>query len=247
MRARPEAGEPDVFQHYLLLRRQGKVRAGLKELEDRLISPGRLNEGLYRAASESLPVPADFLDRTLTIEQTQTAEDLFFSGAWAADRGRWKDHAEAQTRLRRSALDAYSAGDTATARFAEGAALALDGYGRSQREPEEAARILDQARLQATGYGTRQTANEIIRFWLGRLTEQLGRPQEAARYYRSLRWEPLASYHLGRVYEQLGQFADARTEYETFIAGWKDADPELQPKVEEARAAVQRLTSAIKE
>jgi tetratricopeptide (TPR) repeat protein len=87
----------------------------------------------------------------------------------------------------------------------------------------------------------------MIRFWLAHLMEQLGHPQEAARYYRSLRPEPWASYNLGRIYEELGEFADARREYEAFVAAWKDADPELQPKVAEARAAVQRLTSAIKE
>jgi tetratricopeptide (TPR) repeat protein len=247
MRARPEADESDAFLLHLFLIRQGKAKAALTQLEDRLLSQGRRNEGLYRAASESLPVPVDLLDRTLTIEEAQTPEDLFFAGAWAADRGRWTVHAEAQARLRKSAFDSFSAGDTTTARFAEGAALALDGYGRWQRQPEEAAKILDQARLQATGYASRQTVNEMIRFWLAHLMKQLGHPQEAARYYRSLRPDPWASYHLGRIYEELGEIADARHEYEAFVAAWRDADPELQPKVAEARAAVQRLTSAIKE
>ncbi|HEY7461807.1 MAG TPA: tetratricopeptide repeat protein, partial [Gemmatimonadota bacterium] len=72
MRARPEADGVDVFLLHLFLIRQGKVQAALTQLEDRLLSQGRRNEGLYRAASESLPVPVDLLDRTLTIEEAQT-------------------------------------------------------------------------------------------------------------------------------------------------------------------------------
>jgi serine/threonine-protein kinase len=247
MRARPEADDADAFLLHLFMMRQGKVRAALTQLEDRLIRPGRRSEGLYRAVTDSLPVPADLLDRTLRIEEAQTPEDLFFVGAWAADRGRWTVHSEAQARLRKSAFDSYSAGDTTTARFAEGASLALDGYGRWQREPEEAAKILEQARLQATGHGRRQSVSEVIRIWLARLMKQLGRPEDAARYYRSVWYDPWTSYQLGKVYEELGEFADARRAYEGFIAAWKNADPELQPKVDEARAAVQRLSSAIQE
>ncbi len=247
LRERADADETDAVLLSINLFRQGKLRAAMTQLEDPLISQGPRREALYRAASESLPVPEDLLERSLTIEAAQAPEALFFAGAHAADRGRWEAHADAQTRLRKSAYDSYSTGDTAAARFAEGAALALDGYGRWQRQPEEAARLLDQARLQATGYGSRQAVNETIRLWLARLMEQLGRPQDAVRYYRSLWPEPLASYRLARVYEEVGEFANARREYEAFIAAWQDADPELQPKVAEARAAVQRLTSAIKE
>jgi tetratricopeptide (TPR) repeat protein len=247
LRERPDADETDAFLLFLNLLRQGKLRAALTQLEDPLISEGRYGEALSRVVVESLPVPEDLLERTFTIEGAKSPEALFFAGAHAADRGRWEAHAEAQTRLRKSAFDSYSIGDTAAARFAEGAALALDGYGRWQRQPEEAARLLDQARLQATGYGSRQSVNETIRLWLAHLMEQLGRPQDAAKYYRSLWPEPPMSYHLARIYEDLGEFEKARDAYEDFIAAWQSADPELQPKVAEARAAVQRLTSAIKE
>jgi NADP-dependent 3-hydroxy acid dehydrogenase YdfG len=48
-------------------------------------------------------------------------------------------------------------------------------------------------------------------------------------------------------HEQLGEFAQARDAYAVFVAAWQDADPELQPRVEEARAAIQRVTTLVKE
>jgi eukaryotic-like serine/threonine-protein kinase len=47
-----------------------------------------------------------------------------------------------------------------------------------------------------------------------------------------------------RILEQLGDRDAAITAYEQFMAIWKDADPELQPQVREARDAVARLRDA---
>jgi hypothetical protein len=89
--------------------------------------------------------------------------------------------------------------------------------------------------------------NASIRWWLGTLYLEMGRLPDAERAFRSFYPDPLAAYHLGKVYEELGEFSKAREAYVLFVVGWQDADAELQPKVQEARAAVQRLTSAIKE
>jgi tetratricopeptide (TPR) repeat protein len=247
LRKADDADDLDAFRLSSNLFEQGKVQAALKTFDDPLLSQLYRSALLYQAVLDSLPVPEDLLDLNLTLENAASPEALFFAGAHAADRGKWEAHAEAEARLRKSAIDLRSAGDTTTARFAEGAAAALHAYGRWQLEPQEAARLLEEARLQATGYGAREIVNETIRFWLARLMEQLGRPKEAARYYRSLWFDPLATYHLARFYEQLGEFSESRREYEAFIAAWANADPELQPRVTEARAALQRLSSAIKE
>jgi hypothetical protein len=53
--------------------------------------------------------------------------------------------------------------------------------------------------------------------------------------------EPLAQNQLGKVYEALGESGKARESYEYFVEYWQDADPELQPIVEEARRALARL------
>lgn len=46
---------------------------------------------------------------------------------------------------------------------------------------------------------------------------------------------------LGRVSEELGETDAARRSYEAFVIAYEDADPELQPRVEEARQALVRL------
>ena len=44
-----------------------------------------------------------------------------------------------------------------------------------------------------------------------------------------------------RAYEQLGEDEKAIVAYAFFVEAWKDADPELQPWVQEARDALVRL------
>jgi serine/threonine-protein kinase len=48
----------------------------------------------------------------------------------------------------------------------------------------------------------------------------------------------------GRIAERLGKREKAAAEYRFVAASWRDADPQLQPYVNEARAALQRLASA---
>ncbi len=45
-----------------------------------------------------------------------------------------------------------------------------------------------------------------------------------------------------KVYEVLDEYGKALEAYEYFVEYWNDADPELQPMVEEARQAIIRLT-----
>ena len=59
------------------------------------------------------------------------------------------------------------------------------------------------------------------------------------------RWDPI---YLARAYESLGQLHEARGEVEEaikyhslFIDLWSEADPELQPRVDAARRALERL------
>jgi tetratricopeptide (TPR) repeat protein len=47
---------------------------------------------------------------------------------------------------------------------------------------------------------------------------------------------------VGQLYEQLGDTTRAVEHHQAFVDLWRDADPELQPRVEAARQAIQRLS-----
>ena len=68
--------------------------------------------------------------------------------------------------------------------------------------------------------------------WLAHLGE-VGTPEVA--------FVPAATLRLAEIHEALGQAEAAAGHYARFIEMWRDADPELQPIVEEARANLRRL------
>jgi tetratricopeptide (TPR) repeat protein len=52
---------------------------------------------------------------------------------------------------------------------------------------------------------------------------------------------PRAYLRLGELYEERSDWKAAMKWYDAFVTLWKDADPELQPKVSEVRARLDRL------
>jgi len=46
---------------------------------------------------------------------------------------------------------------------------------------------------------------------------------------------------LGRLYDEQGDLENAALHYAQFVELWEDADPELQPRVEAARARMQEI------
>ncbi len=54
---------------------------------------------------------------------------------------------------------------------------------------------------------------------------------------------PSVYERLGELYEQRGSAERAILSYGRFVELWQDADPELQPRVEVARRAIQALSS----
>ncbi len=85
----------------------------------------------------------------------------------------------------------------------------------------------------------------FLRYDVGRLLLEAGRVDDAERYFLSLypesRYYVPAQYQLGRVYEALGEREKAREHYRIFVEWWNDADPELQPWVDEGRAGLARM------
>jgi tetratricopeptide (TPR) repeat protein len=90
----------------------------------------------------------------------------------------------------------------------------------------------------------------LERFARGSLLQELGRYAEAVGWLENIgsvgaaevALEPGAALRLAQIYESMGEPARATEQYARFVAMWRDADPELQPVVEEAQAALRRLS-----
>ena len=230
---------------------RGEMRSAMQELERRSGPPEWKAGMLYSLRSWDLPVANELLDSSVSRVDSSDIVQLFSGGAYAVDRAQWDEHARALSRMRANARSLRDAGDTVKADFANAAARGLEGYGwwRSG-EKEKALELLSLAQREATGweangYRSREILNALFRRWLGLLLEEVGRPRDALPYFESFQWyevDPLAARDRARLHEKLGELDRAQEAYAFFIDNWQDADPELQPKLEEAQAALRELT-----
>jgi len=109
-------------------------------------------------------------------------------------------------------------------------------------------------RARAADFGLRIRMRQLL---LGDAYAALGRLPEAADQYDSMTtsyllfWQdswseaplrPLAHERLGAVYVAMGDTISAIQHLAEFVDLWKDADPELQPRVEAARRAIAALS-----
>jgi hypothetical protein len=127
----------------------------------------------------------------------------------------------------------------------DAALAALDAFAARRRgQPQRALALLEDVYADYT-WLQRQPypgADGLpLLFAIAMLHQELGHPDQAVRYLSAFRYNPLADYHLGRVYEQLDSTTEARARYEFFVTHWANADPELQPLVQDARRALGRL------
>lgn len=75
----------------------------------------------------------------------------------------------------------------------------------------------------------------------GDLYREAGRRETALAFYLGDWADPLSHREAGLILADLGRPEEARVHLQAFLAAWRDADPELQPLVEEARAALEEL------
>jgi tetratricopeptide (TPR) repeat protein len=73
------------------------------------------------------------------------------------------------------------------------------------------------------------------------LYEQFLKTPYYARYSWDPYWLPVVYERLAQLWEELGDPENAAKYYTKFVELWTDADPELQPRVQEARRAIERL------
>jgi tetratricopeptide (TPR) repeat protein len=186
------------------------------------------------------PVPPDRLEEAAAvlsqIDSTSWSELVYCAALLAAAQGRWADHARAvelSWDVWRREVDAGRSGGIAKAD-----ALAVEAYGLwRQGDPEAALEKLEEVR--------RYQATDHVRRVLGQVLMDLERWEEAVPYLRAWPYYTYSyshmHYHLGRAYEGMGDYGKAAKEYAFFVEAWEDADPELQPWVEDARRALERL------
>ncbi len=223
-----------AFENY------GRFREILTLAADPRLEPWVRAWMLYRARSLGFPVPADRLEEAIGAIAIDEAASfpVYVVGRYAADQGRWSDYERAMAVLERRANLAGDGDDPREVWVWSRRVSQLRGYGLWKRgDPEAAVAVLEDPNL-------------YDGWVLGQIYQELGRFRDAERVYRNYKWpgdfpvsiRPLQERELGKVYEALGEYDKAREAYEYFVVYWRDADPELQSMVEEAREAIARLT-----
>ncbi|CAN5318348.1 hypothetical protein BH18GEM1_BH18GEM1_21320 [soil metagenome] len=190
---------------------------------------------LYYLRQRDLPVDGDRLrEAAASYDRYPTS----FFAALAAEDGR-TDGVRAFQEIVGAFRDSMVAeGDSLRAGRIEGLLRTIEGYVALRRgERERALALLVEGQKRGTGYGWTATGatNSAARWTIADLLVDLGRPEEAIPYYRSFRFDPFAAVELGKIYEGLGRVDQAKEQYETALAHWRDADPVLAPRVAEVR------------
>ena len=184
--------------------------------------------------------------------------DNFWIGALAIEEGRWSDVERVRQALDRQAREL----DTATSRPADhigaysGAyAAALQAYaglvrgdrGRLAEFESALARLPGLVPVAPTLLDHEQP-QQYLRYRVGKMLFDEGRPRDAERYFRSFNpydyfYTSQAELYLGRIAEASGRPEEAMTHYGRFVRWWRYADQPLRPQWEEARQAMSRLAS----
>jgi tetratricopeptide (TPR) repeat protein len=228
---------------------RGRPTAGRERVADPGFPPGARAAVLTMSGFQGLPVPDAEIDAALAVDPADLPNDaaratfLFLRGARASDQGRESDRAAARGALRDLAARVRVEGDSSTARFADGAGLALDGLLAWNRGDLDLAReFLDEARVEATGHGPQSVVNDVIRWRLGELLVEQGKLHAAEPYFVSLQiGHPMVEARLGDLYAKAGEPEKAREAYERFLMAWNDAEPEVEPIVARVRQALAGL------
>ena len=131
-------------------------------------------------------------------------------------------------------------------------ARSVEGYARWLEGDTQGALRSFEAMPMEAGYAllfvSELYSHGFVRFLRARSLQAVGRGAEAEGWYLGLTAAPFelalrgpALFHLAEIREASGDREGAVRFYREFTELWKDADPELQPMVEEARAALRRL------
>lgn len=165
--------------------------------------------------------------------------NLMAAGILAAEEGD-EDRLEEAIGILKTTVDSLrEAGENLAALDPESLAAGLEGYAQLRRGDAGLARAtLERAQGRVGG-----VVDQFLRLWLAEANEELGRTQEAMRWYGLLRHGYMIShahYKMAQLAEDLGDLERARSEWDAFLLNYADAEPD-NPRLAEAREAVARL------
>jgi tetratricopeptide (TPR) repeat protein len=144
-------------------------------------------------------------------------------------------------------------GDGGVTTIARGASLTLRAeVARRAGDREKALALLDAAPILAT-LSTVLTARAYDRFLRAELLRELGRDEDALRWYATqgqsfvpdLIYLAPAYLRQAEIYDRRGDAAKAVAHYRRFVELWREAEPELQPYVTAARGRISVLGSRL--
>ncbi len=178
---------------------------------------------------------------------SRRVDDLEGFGALAVEaarEGRSEAARAGLERLQQFTDSVMAAGDSAAARSFQGQVWTLRGRIAAVTDSVDAA-IAYLRRGLGMINGLWTLPRDIDRYSLANLIRDRGGEDEALRIYGSLYWNPwleaLGYYERAQLHERRGERERALIYYSRFLEMWADADPHLQPRVESARRAMERL------
>ncbi len=228
---------------YALAQIDGRLRQALAVTDDPRGRTTSWGCGVAALATFEFPVPSLFLAMKLASRTTETPADdtrrIQCALIDAANRAQWEAHAVLLSGARQQLRHALTSGDSITAyRWGEAVRFA-DAFAR-WRHGDATAAMRGFQDVLANNLEDRFIST-LAEWGLGRVALKLNRLDTAELAFQSLWNVPLAHLQLARLYERTGRLAEAQSEFEFFASAWRNADPELQPMVQEARASAQRL------
>ena len=232
----------DAFRYILSNLAAGRLARVDEALRDEqgLPGPGFVTAVLLSMRQRGIAVDPERL--RLAASADTLFPNNFFATLLAAEEGRTAEVRASLEKARQGQQSQLEAGDTLGAARIDGYVQIIEGYTALARgDRERALELLQQGQRQATGWDANGGVNYYVRWSIAELLVDLGRGEESIPYYRSLRSDPYAALELGKVYEGLGRREEAKEQYETALAYWRTADPELAPKIAEARQGLAGL------
>lgn len=216
--------------------RRGRLRAAVEPLDRLPTSRESPACALVSLELRGATLPESVVDRFMTLPEADAGGSpdtpLCHALFWIA-RERWSLADRSAERFRSRAATLVLADSTRSREMGQ----LLETLEAVRKwwagRPDEAVESLERIR--------REGRIDLPLYLYADLYRDLGRAEDALTFYLGDWEDPLSHREAGLILTAMGRSEEARVHLEAFVTAWRDADPELQPLVEEARAVLARL------